>query len=139
MPRRWEYATDWLLREGATVLWRPRHQSQTAILMEQAPGFRPRHIEQESLEETQFLREAMADAIDALEPESKWLIERLLIEGMSLRNVAMVLGISKTTVARRRDRLRVELMKSLENHPACRGRIKKPGDPGISTRTPPGT
>ena len=70
-----------------------------------------------SLEETANLREILVEAVEALEPEDRWIIERLLIEGLSLRKVGAVLGIPKTSLARRRDAIRRQLMVTLLEHP----------------------
>ena len=120
MSQRREYASDWLLREGAVVLWHPRYDTELAALMEEAPGWQNRYIGQAALADTMPLREALADAIENLEPEDQWIIERLLIEGTSLRKTGAVLNIPKTTLARRRDRIRRHLMDVLVDHPSVR-------------------
>jgi DNA-directed RNA polymerase specialized sigma24 family protein len=63
-----------------------------------------------TLEETADLKEALADAFDSLDDEDRWIMERLLIEGLSLRKTGNVIGVPKTTLARRRDRLKQQLM-----------------------------
>ena len=70
-----------------------------------------------SLEETANLRGVLVDAVESLDPEDRWIIERLLIEGLSLRKVGAVLGIPKTSLARRRDAIRRQLMVTLLEHP----------------------
>ena len=66
-----------------------------------------------TIEETADLKEALANAFDALEDEDRWIMERLLIEGLSLRKTGNVIGVPKTTLARRRDRLKQELAEHL--------------------------
>ena len=63
-----------------------------------------------AIEETASLKEALADAFDSLGDEDRWIMERLLIEGLSLRKTGRVLGVPKTTLARRRDRIKRQLM-----------------------------
>jgi DNA-directed RNA polymerase specialized sigma24 family protein len=86
-------------------------------LMEEVPGastgIRP-------IEETLLLKEALAEAFDQLTPEDRWIAERLLIEGLSLRKTGAVLGIPKTTLARRRDKICLRLVDVLVDSPAVR-------------------
>jgi len=89
--------------------------------MEQAPGA-PRKVT--PLEETLLLKEALAEAFESLSPEDLWIAERLLIEGMSLRKAGAVLGIPKTTLARRRDKIRLRLVDALVDSPAVRGYLR---------------
>jgi DNA-directed RNA polymerase specialized sigma24 family protein len=76
-------------------------------MMQEAPG-RERPLP--SLEATAALREALADAIEELSPEEQFIIERLLIEGLSLRHTGWMMNIPKTTLARVRDKVRERLM-----------------------------
>jgi len=78
-----------------------------------------------SLEETALLREALGRAIDGLSPEDRWIVERLLIEGMSLRKTGAVLGIPKTTLARRRDYIKRRLALVLTDDPTISGWITR--------------
>ena len=70
-----------------------------------------------SLMETMALKEAVGAAIDALDPEDKWIINALFVERMSLRSAGRVLGIPKTSLARRRDYIRGNLMAALSGSP----------------------
>ena len=63
------------------------------------------------------LKEAVGAAIDALEPEDKWIINALFVEQLSLRTAGRVLGIPKTSLARRRDYIRRQLMANLMESP----------------------
>jgi len=71
-----------------------------------------------TLQDTKELKETLGAAIEALEPEERWIAERLLIERMSLRKAGAVLGCPKTTLARRRDVIRGKLIKTLAADPA---------------------
>ena len=70
-----------------------------------------------SLETTAEVKELLADAIEELGPLERWIAERLLIEDMSLRKAGAVLSIPKTSLARRRDRIRRKLMVRLVEEP----------------------
>ena len=70
-----------------------------------------------SLETTAHVNELQADAIEELGPLERWIAERLLIERMSLRKAGAVLGIPKTSLARRRDKIRRTLMVRLIEEP----------------------
>lgn len=48
-------------------------------------------------------KEALADAIDALDAREKWVIEALFYRGVPLRQLARELSLSKTHIARIRD------------------------------------
>ena len=65
------------------------------------------------MESTHELREALADAVDKLSPEEEWIFNILFIAGLSLRLAGRVLGIPKTTLARRRDAIRLKLLEDL--------------------------
>tara|TARA_R100000152_G_C6772147_1_gene198909 strand:- start:1122 stop:1511 length:390 start_codon:yes stop_codon:yes gene_type:complete len=70
-----------------------------------------------SLEEQHELRELLVSVLDELEPIELWMINALLFEKLSLREVQHILGIPKTTVARKRDKIFEKLRKKLENNP----------------------
>ena len=69
-----------------------------------------------ALETTAALREAIADAIDTLPEDDEWILNALCVAGLSLRFTGRVLGIPKTTLARRRDAIRRRLMAELTQH-----------------------
>ena len=60
---------------------------------------------QESIQEQDELREILADALDSLTEEEQWIFLMLTTVKLSLRFVGRVLGVPKTTLARRRDRI----------------------------------
>lgn len=80
-----------------------------------------------TLEETADLKEALADAFDSLDDEDRWIMERLLIEGLSLRKTGNVIGVPKTTLARRRDRLKQQLMLHLSLNESVQDYISSSG------------
>tara|TARA_R100000808_G_scaffold3911_1_gene13312 strand:- start:977 stop:1366 length:390 start_codon:yes stop_codon:yes gene_type:complete len=120
MPnKRKEYPVEIIDQEyWGSPMFEPRPDSLIEVIMkEPPPGVHLSYVDQISLDQTEALREVIADAIESLDPEDRWLIERLLIEGLSLRKTGAVLGISKTSVARKRDRIRIELIKKLLKEP----------------------
>ena len=49
--------------------------------------------------------------------EDEWVFNVLTVAGLSLRFVGSILGVPKTTLARRRDSIYRKLMNDLETHP----------------------
>lgn len=90
-------------------------------LMEAPFGEEP----EESIEETHRLREALAHAVDTLPPSDRWLFEVLFYARLSLRFVARILDVPKTTLARRRDALLARLRLRLGNEPAVQERLNQ--------------
>ena len=76
---------------------------------------RPLEEPKTSLEEQHALREVLVGALDDLEPIDVWIINALLFEKMSLRTAGWVLGIPKTSLARRRDRILQDIKAKIEN------------------------
>lgn len=70
-----------------------------------------------TLEEQHELREILVDALDKLEPMELWILNALLFERLSLREVQSILSIPKTTLARKRDKIFSKLRKQIENIP----------------------
>jgi len=66
-----------------------------------------------AIEETALLKEILGTVLTELTDEEKWIIERLFIERLSLRKTGAIIGIPKTSLARRRDRIRRKLMMKL--------------------------
>ena len=79
-------------------------------LMELAP-----HEEStvQSISGTAALKEAIGVAVDNLNDEDKWIFNALFIEKLSLRAAGRVMGIPKTSLARRRDYIRRRLIAEL--------------------------
>ena len=95
-------------------LYPTRPMTEIEALMETAPAAGDPSV---SLQTTFLLKEKLADAIEELSPLEKWIAERLFIENMSLRKAGAVLGIPKTSLARRRDKIRRTLMVRLIEEP----------------------
>ena len=114
----------WLARNQTSskirILFPQRDDTEIEALLRAPPGGPDRLAPPEG---TASLREALGRAIDALPAEDRWIVERLLIEGLSLRKTGAVLGIPKTTLARRRDYIKARLVDMLSNDPAMRGWI----------------
>ncbi len=108
MTKKKEYPTeDWVFTNNNKLLYRQRPATELESLMQLAPLQDPWYP---SLETTAHLKEAIGEAIDSLTPEDKWIFNTLMIERLSLRTAGAVLGIPKTSLARRRDKIRRELM-----------------------------
>ena len=69
-----------------------------------------------SLEEQHELREILVGALDSLEPIELWIVNALLFEKLSLREVQKILTIPKTTLARNRDKIFNKLRNELEQY-----------------------
>ena len=83
----------------------------------------PAQEPEESVLEQLAFREALADALDSLEEDDRWLFDMLIVVRLSLRFVGLVIGMPKTTVARRRDRIIADLRQRLLDHPVIKERL----------------
>ena len=83
------------------------------------PGNEP----EESVLEQLSLRDAVADALDELDEDDRWLFDMHLVVRLSLRFVGLVIGMPKTTVARQRDRIIADLQQRLLTNPVVRERF----------------
>ena len=91
-------------------------QTEIEILQEAAP-----HAALEESQEARIqLQDAVLDAFDELDEWEIWLLNALLYERRSLREVERMLGIPKTTVARKRDYILRKLKRALDKHPIVR-------------------
>jgi len=105
----------------AVRLWAQRRpDNRYDALMRTAPGVEP----EESIEEQNELREILADALDSLTEEEQWIYLMLTTVRLSLRFVGLVLGVPKTTLARRRDRIIQKLQETLMESPLVRERMR---------------
>lgn len=77
----------------------------------------------ESLLEQNEIREVVADAFDTLSDDDLWIYHMLCNVKMSLRFTGRVIGIPKTTLARRRDKIIADLEAKLMASPAVRNRL----------------
>ena len=90
-------------------------------LLRAAAGDEP----EESISEQDELREVLADALEALTEEEQWIFHMLTTVRLSLRFVGGVLGVPKTTLARRRDKIREYLMKRLAGEEVVQDWLKR--------------
>jgi DNA-directed RNA polymerase sigma subunit (sigma70/sigma32) len=88
-------------------------------LMEAAPGYEP----VESLEELQPLREAVADCIDALEEQDRYVIDAVNSERATLQELGDRLGVSRMHASRLRDQAFTRLRVLMAEHPVIRKRL----------------
>ena len=105
----------------AVRLWAQRRpDNRYDALMRTAPGVEP----EESIEEQNELWEILADALDSLTEEEQWIYLMLTTVRLSLRFVGLVLGVPKTTLARRRDRIIQKLQEALMESPLVQERMR---------------
>ena len=109
-----EYA--WLFEKFEGVSHARLPDTKIQALVETAPHEEPRIAK----EERRLLREIVVSAMDTLREEEIWLINALLFERLSLRQVEYILGIPKTTVARKRDKILAKLRNRLINNPTVK-------------------
>jgi DNA-directed RNA polymerase specialized sigma subunit len=97
------------------------HLPQTEIqaLMEAGPNREPA----ESLEELQPFREAVADCIDRLNAQDRFIIDALNSERVSLQELGDRLGVSRMHASRLRDAAFGRLRVIMAEHPAIRERL----------------
>ena len=103
-----------LVRELSETEVRGAPDTLIQALQQASPHSEPRVSKQERAD----LQEVVLDALETLEPWEHWLLNALLFERMSLRQVEYVLGMPKTTVARKRDRILGKLKHELSIHPS---------------------
>jgi DNA-directed RNA polymerase specialized sigma subunit len=96
-------------------------QKQTEIEILQEPE--PHAALEESQEERIQLQEAVLDAFDELDDEEIWLLNALLFERLSLRQVERLTQLPKTTVARKRDYILRKLKRALNKHQIVRDHL----------------
>ena len=70
------------------------------------------------------LMDAVEEIFDSLNDDQQWLYHMLVDVGLSLRFVAIVMGIPKTTLARRRDELAWQMRRNLLKHEAVWKKLK---------------
>ena len=97
--------------DGKTIRANPPETELIALL--EAGSNEPR----ESQEERSVLQEVVLDALSILSAEEAWLLNALLFERLSLRQIQYATGIPKTTVARYRDKILAKLRVALANDP----------------------
>lgn len=96
-------------------------QKQTEIeILQEAE---PHAALEESQEERIQLQEAVLDAFDELDDEEIWLLNALLFERLSLRQVERLTQLPKTTVARKRDYILRKLKRALNKHQIVRDHL----------------
>jgi len=104
---------------GEWLASRQRPTTALQALMEAMPHAEPAV----SIEERMAAKEAIADAVETLTPEETWVFNATVIEGLSLRTVGKQLGVSKNTVAARRDGALRKLRELLEHNPAIQATL----------------
>ena len=122
--RRKESPYDPLLPDGSG---RRRHTSafhRAFSPIEALMSCPPSEDPEESVLEQISLRDAVADALDNLEEDDRWIFDMLIVVRLSLRFVGRVVGLPKTTLARRRDTIVAGLQEQLLENPFVRERFR---------------
>ena len=101
-----------LAAHGPRAHWYSRPDTDLEALMVAGIGDEPA-ISREGQAELQNL---VCDTFDDLTANDRWLIEMLVFARLSLRFVAIVVGIPKTTLARRRDAIYATMRESLADN-----------------------
>ena len=102
-----------------TWLTDPRHPvSVTQALMEAAPNDKP----QESLEELQLFREAVADCLTTLDEEDRYILNAIEVERITQRELGDRMGIGKSHANRLVKQARANLEPLLRAHPLIKER-----------------
>ena len=102
-------------------MWRQAHRPQNVYDAVMRTG--PYEEAEEIVAEQDELREILADALDTLTEEERWIFLMLTTVRLSLRFVGAVLDVPKTTLARRRDRIIRKLQIALEDSPLVQNRV----------------
>lgn len=97
--------------------WLPSRQRPTTVL-QALMETRPHEIAAVSIAERLEAKELIADAVETLTPEEVWVFNACVIEGLSLRKVGSQLGVSKNTIASRRDSALGKLRARLQDEPS---------------------
>ena len=106
---------DWLAKRNVGPL--------PVTVVDALVGLAPFEEPQESQEERHELRELVTQAVEDLPEDERWLIEMLFLTRLSLRFVAKVTGIPKTSLARERDMILAKLRAQLRDHPSVREKL----------------
>lgn len=101
----------WLFDKGAS-----NNPKQPATVLEVLQESAPHATLPMSAEERYQLRELILDTLETLTEKEVWIINALLFEKMSLRRAGFILGIPKTTLARKRDAILRDLQNKLLEH-----------------------
>jgi DNA-directed RNA polymerase specialized sigma subunit len=82
-----------------------------------------RDVVEESVQELQPLREAVADCIDLLSEQDRFIVDALNSEMVSLEELGSRLGVTKTHAWRLRNAAYARLELHLQEHPIIRERL----------------
>ena len=103
-----------------TPLHNSKPMTELEALMQTPPGESP----EVSIYELQPLREAVAESIELLDEQDRFIIEALLSEQISLQQLASRMGITKTHVWRLRNKAFEKLESIMSANPIIRRKIK---------------
>mgnify|MGYP003304592525 FL=1 len=99
-------------------------ETEAEALMSAAPFEEPSASWESVYRDEGDLIDAVEEVFDSLSDDEQWLYHMLVDVGLSLRFVARVLDIPKTTLARRRDELAAKVRSNLLQHEAVWRKLK---------------
>ena len=99
-------------------------ETDAEALMSAAPFEEPSASWESVYRDEGDLIDAVEEVFDSLTQDEQWLYHILVDVGLSLRFVARVLHIPKTTLARRRDELAAKIRRNLLQHEAVWRKLK---------------
>jgi hypothetical protein len=99
-------------------------ETEMEALMSAAPFEEPSSSWESVYRDDGDLMDAVEEVFEALDDDQQWLYHMLVDVGLSLRFVAIVMGIPKTTMARRRDELATLIRRNLLKHEAVWRKLK---------------
>tara|TARA_B100000131_G_scaffold309946_1_gene341036 strand:- start:917 stop:1363 length:447 start_codon:yes stop_codon:yes gene_type:complete len=114
--------TEWYVEKAIRLYQIP--DSDAEALMIAAPYEEPSVSWESVYRDDGDLIDAVEEVFGALSEDEQWLYHILVDVGLSLRFVARVLRIPKTTLARRRDELADKLRRNLLQHEAVWRKLK---------------
>jgi hypothetical protein len=101
--------------------------SPLAVLMQEPPG----GTKFTDWEFGERLRQAVDLEMERLDDEDAWILYMLFYADLSLRFVALVLGVPKTSMARRRDEILTRLRKAMVEYPVVQDMLSDTPKPSV--------
>ena len=101
-----------------------RHfETEIEAVLHARPGFEPDISTELHEQKHEELRLAVEDMFNQLTEEEQWIYHMLVEVGLSMRFVARVLDVPKTTFARQRDQIATKIRNKLLEHEVVRNRL----------------
>lgn len=100
-----------------------RYETEIEAILNAKPGCEPDESQELNERQNEQLYEAVEDMFSRLTEEEQWIYHMLVDIGLSMRFVAKVLDMPKTTFARRRDALADKMRQILLEHKVVRDKL----------------